>query len=109
MPLIFFKARQTKRGVKFQATKICDYKENPIESSPNFKKSAFIQTMPSGHKGVFIRWSKQRLPIEELFKPLKDVVVENLFGHLDEIERKISQRLEKNIDWQIELALKSAK
>lgn len=59
IPLIEFGARQTRQGVR--AAK-------PWGRSQVFK-SAFIATMPSGHRGVFRRRTKRRLPIKEMMGP----------------------------------------
>lgn len=56
IPLIEFGARQTSQGVR--AAK-------PWGRSQVFK-STFIATMPGGHRGVFRRVGKRRLPIVEM-------------------------------------------
>ena len=48
--------RQTKRGVSAAINR----------GSRSLIRSAFIATMPSGHKGVFIRRGRKRLPIVEV-------------------------------------------
>lgn len=64
IPLIDFKARGPEpsrgrgRGVSAQ-----------LPGGRNRYKHAFIATMKSGHRGVFDRSSKARLPIHELFGP----------------------------------------
>lgn len=57
-PLINFGARKAARGVRHKA-----YGRRQIA------KGAFIATMPGGHKGVYRRTSKGRLPIKELYGP----------------------------------------
>lgn len=57
VPLAEYAPRQTAKGTT-------------IEVNPGQRKlvrHAFIATMASGHKGVFIRTEKSRLPIKELF------------------------------------------
>lgn len=56
IPLILFGARQTASGVS----------ASPWGRRRGYK-GAFITTMPSGHRGVFRRASKARLPIRELY------------------------------------------
>jgi hypothetical protein len=64
MPLIDFKATGPEpshgkgRGVAYKLSGARDRIEN-----------AFIATMPSGHRGVFVRKAKARLAIRELFGP----------------------------------------
>lgn len=50
-------ARQTKAGVTFSVN----------AGKRSFIRGAFIQTMSSGHTGVFFRRGKARLPIDEAF------------------------------------------
>lgn len=57
IPLAKYPARQTRRGVIVQVNK----------GSPALLGSAFIRTLRSGHRGVFMRQGKARLPIRELF------------------------------------------
>jgi Prophage minor tail protein Z (GPZ) len=56
IPLIEFGARPNRQGVR--ASK-------PWGRAQTFQ-SAFIATMPSGHRGVFRRVGKKRLPIKEM-------------------------------------------
>jgi hypothetical protein len=55
IPLIEFGARQTPAGV--------------TTARGQFRKSAFLATMRSGHRGVFRRRTKRRLPIREQTGP----------------------------------------
>jgi len=75
--------RQTKKGVTVRMTK----------NKPRLLfKSAFIRTLSSGHKGVFIRKGKKSLPIKELHGPSPySVFVEKL----DEVERASGDLLER--------------
>lgn len=57
--LVKFKARQIKKGVRVTVKK----------GRPKLLTGHFIATMPSGHKGVFIRKGVARLPIKERFGP----------------------------------------
>ncbi len=58
IPLINFSARQVAAGVSHKA-----WDRRQIATH------AFIATMPSGHRGVFTRKGKKRLPIRELYGP----------------------------------------
>lgn len=64
IPLIQFKARGPEpsrgrgRGVSYQ-----------LPGGRNIIPNAFITTVGSGHRGVFVRVGKGRLPIRELFGP----------------------------------------
>ena len=59
IPLIDFPStRQTATGVATRAW-----------GRPQVIRSAFIATMPTGHRGVFRRSSRTRLPIRELWGP----------------------------------------
>lgn len=67
VPLSAYPVRQTKKGVSAQINK----------GARKLIKGAFIATMASGHKGVFLRKGKKRLPIRELFS---SNVAESLSG-----------------------------
>lgn len=58
IPLFRFRARQTAAGVTAR-----------LPGGAGRYPSAFIATMKSGHKGVFLRKGPKRLPIVELFGP----------------------------------------
>lgn len=67
IPLIEFSARETSAGVSVS-----------VKQGRKLIKGAFIATMPTGHKGVFVRVGNQHkkvngqwhgLPIKELFGP----------------------------------------
>lgn len=57
VPVSAFPHRQTKKGVAVEINK----------GSRKVIRSAFLATMKSGHKGVFRRTGKNRLPIKEAF------------------------------------------
>lgn len=70
MPLAAFSYRQTRKGVTFSVN----------VAKRGFIKSAFVATMDSGHKGVFFRTGKARLPIDEAFTTkLSDVFKDEHF------------------------------
>jgi hypothetical protein len=56
VPLVAYPHRQTKRGVSVEVNR----------GKRTVVKGSFIATMGSGHKGVFRRKGKARLPIQEL-------------------------------------------
>lgn len=56
VPLIAYPARQTRKGVSVEVNR----------GKRTLIKSAFIAVMPNGHRGVFRRLGKVRLPIKEL-------------------------------------------
>lgn len=58
LALYDFAARQTKRGVSYR-----------MQGQRRVIPSGFIAQMRSGHKGVFVRTGKKRLPIVERFGP----------------------------------------
>lgn len=63
---------------------------------------AFIGTMASGHRGVFQRRTRQRLPIRELFGPS----IARVFGRLSPLgAARRAEVLEKNLQHEITFAL----
>src|SRR5690348_11331324 len=58
IPLVQFRARQTRRGVSYR-----------LGGASSRIPNAFLATMATGHTGVFRRVGKKRLPIKELFGP----------------------------------------
>ena len=113
IPLIEFRARQTKKGVTYK-----DY----VTGERGFVRHAFITQMRSGHRGVFIRGRstqlstgydymgrprKWRLPIyEELGKPFSEVFKDYKDSdgyHLVKVSETI---LQKSIHDQVELILR---
>lgn len=95
-PLIKFGARQTKTGISYI-----------IDKSTGRKRidTAFIATMPSGHKGVFKRKGKSRLPIVELRGASIGVLFENTATVATEVTRDALKQLSRNIDTQVALIL----
>jgi len=57
LPLIDFSARKNKQGVSIEIKR----------GGRKVLTHAFMPTMPTGHKGVFLRKGKTRLPIQEKF------------------------------------------
>ena len=74
VPLLRFAARQTRKGVTAKIKK---------KGKRTLIRSAFMQTMDSGHKGAFKRLGRKRLPIAER----KVISAPSMFRqHLDELE-----------------------
>lgn len=84
LPVIEYNGvRQTRKGVSVKMRK---------DKGRKLFKGAFIQKMPSGHRGVFRRKSKRRLPIRQLRGPsVHSVFVEKL----SIIEKKSSEILDR--------------
>ena len=81
-PLIFFNGvRQTKKGVTVKMRK---------DRGRKLFKSAFITTVKSGHKGVFWRKGKKRLPIKELIGPNPQAI---FVEKLNAIEKQSIEKL----------------
>ncbi len=57
VPVSAFPLRQTRKGISVAIN----------TRARSFIRSAFVATMRSGHKGVFLRKAKARLPIREAF------------------------------------------
>lgn len=57
VPVSAFPLRQTRKGISVAIN----------TGARSFIKSAFVATMKSGHRGVFLRSGKKRLPIKEAF------------------------------------------
>jgi hypothetical protein len=64
--------RQTKRGVSVEINR----------GQRSLIRGAFVATMKSGHKGVFVRRGRRRLPIDERFGSR----VVDALGHQGEVE-----------------------
>lgn len=57
IPMADYPARQTRKGVSVAIN----------TGKRSLVRSAFLATMKSGHRGVYVREGKKRLPIRELF------------------------------------------
>ena len=89
IPLIHFSARGPYpsrgkgRGVSYK-----------IFKKRRHRRHAFIATMPSGHRGVYERTSKKRLPIKERYGPS----VHRLFRkHLPKAQARASKQFPKEL------------
>ena len=90
--IAFMGTRQTKRGVTYRITRTTSRKIIP---------HGFIQTMSSGHRGVFTRGGPARLPIQEKRGPSIWRVVTNTKGLLKEATDAAGEKMAKLIDQQI--------
>jgi len=97
IPLIKFRARQTKKGVSYR-----DY----ATRAKILLRHAFISVMPSGHKGVFRRATSKRLPIVEQKGPSLMEVFEGAQSEANRIYTESMQKLAKNIHDQVVLILR---
>lgn len=97
VPLIDYKGtRQTKRGVSVN-----------VSGRREIIKGAFIATMDSGHRGVFVRAGESRLPIRELFSTrVSDVALNPGFipGVHDFVQNTFSENWHRLVDVEIERA-----
>lgn len=98
IPLIHFGARQIRTGVSYKIEKAGPRKRI---------QSAFVQTMPSGHKGVFKRHrpTTKRLPIVQRYGPSVGAVYEGSGRLAKKVKEEAHKKLVKNIDDQVNLAL----
>lgn len=83
--LIKFAARQTKAGVTANAWGV-----------RKLYRHTFIATMKSGHEGVFVRTSKKRVPIKELWGSGVTQVMSQAIT-LGEIEAEAQDKLTANV------------
>lgn len=75
IPMGAYPIRQTRTGVTVQINR----------GASKLVRGAFIATMKSGHRGVFMRRGKARLPLKELYSSrISDVVRDT--GFLPEVE-----------------------
>lgn len=95
IPIYRFGAKQKPKGVTYRK----DRKRVLIPHS-------FIQTMPSGHTGVFRRKTAGRLPIVELRGPSPAQVFIGAEAEANRILAESRERLAKNIHDQVNLILR---
>ena len=107
-PSTRFKIADMKSNIKFQRATfkvwraliwIKRYKGQEAKTS---KEPSFVAQMPSGHISIFRRLGAARLPIADLIRRL---MVENFKGIFPRIKAEAQQRLERNINDQVKLAL----
>lgn len=92
LPLLAFRARQTRRGVSYRT-----------DSGGEMLPHAFIATMSSGHRGVFKRRTAARLPIVELRGPSLGQVFSDADAETQRLYTQARAKLEKNIAEQVKL------
>jgi hypothetical protein len=115
IPIIRFKHAEAQRGIIYW-----------LGGKHYFLRHAFLATMPSGHKGVFLRgrylgkepkrkfrfkggfggkayWTE--LPIKERFGPAIGTLFEKTANIAKEITAESEEKLEQNIDSQVRLIL----
>lgn len=110
IPLIYLRPGKTKKGVTYRGPGDVYAHKQKVASSGGLIKSAFKQVMPgSGHKGVFLRRTKKRLPIDELFGPSVAELFEGVRGIARQVKRSANEKLTKNIDAQINYVLEKRK
>lgn len=90
--LAFMGTRQTKRGVKYRISRTTGRK---------LIEHGFIQTMTSGHRGVFLRGGPSRLPIGEKKGPSIWRVITNTAGLLKAATDAAGEKMGKLINDQI--------
>ena len=101
IPLIEFSARQVNKGASYQITKT-----EPRKMAP----SAFIQTMRSGHIGVFKRQGDSRTPLTELRGASIPQILQNeLKFRKDVQENRVANDLQNELKKQADLIISRAK
>lgn len=109
IPLIYLKARKTKYGFSYQGPGDVYANKQKIGKG-GLIAGAFKQKIPkSGHKGIFLRRTKKRLPIDELFGPSAAELFEGVAGIAKQVMRSANEKLSKNIDAQINYILEKRK
>lgn len=86
-PLAVFGARQTKKGVTIKVLR---------GGARKTIRGAFIATMKSGHKGVFVRRGKRQLPIDERFgeAPAQSVLTSTI---MNTVTTRARERFEREL------------
>jgi hypothetical protein len=87
-PLIAFGARQTTRGVSVKVRR---------QGSRTVLRRSFIATMRSGHRGVFQRRERRRLPIGELFSTAPAQLLDQTPSIIERIGEQARERFEREI------------
>jgi uncharacterized alkaline shock family protein YloU len=96
MPLIWFGARQTRKGVSYRISS---------ERGRELRRSSFIARMPNGHRGVFTRLFSRRLPIVEQYGPSIPQLFEDVQGLAREVLQETGRNLEKEVSTQVRVLL----
>lgn len=94
--LLHLKARQTKKGVTYV---------DPDGGARTLLPHAFIQSMPRGGRGVFLRLTEDRLPIEKQYGPSLSQIYKDAPAVAGRIQKETGRDLTKNIMTQIRVLL----
>ena len=87
-PLIKYASpKQTKKGVKVTVRK----------GARELREHAFIATMPSGHKGIFLRKTKKSLPIREMYSASPRQLL-SMTGATEHVQKVFFDEFEKEHD-----------
>jgi hypothetical protein len=93
LPLLAFGARQTRKGVSVKVLR---------RGGRKLVRGAFIATMKSGHRGVFVRRGAKALPIDERFgeMPAQTILRPNVIAEVSEkararFERELAHELKR--------------
>lgn len=114
IPLIEFGARQTARGVTVRLPGWAEQIFAGKAAGPgavagrrgrSLLEHAFIALMPRGHRGVFMRQTKKRLPIVELFGPTPNAIAEAVPGLMADLVTDARKHLAREVDVQLDLLL----
>lgn len=100
VPLIRFKtspSRQPSRAPRVLSASVKRSGKKPIPG-------AFVRSMESGHSGVFMRSSKSRLPIQELYGPAVPVMMSEP-GVAEHLQNEANTRMQKRLDHEINRVL----
>lgn len=91
VPLADMGARQNRKGVTVRTTRT---------SGRKLIKRAFIERMPSGHRGVYQRTGKARLPIQEKFGPSGMGLWQHREQHLQRFgQRQLAKELKRALQY----------
>ena len=104
IPLLRWGARQTAKGVSYAIRRGAG-RTTALGSFMQGRRGKDV-VMPSGHRGVFARTGKGRLPIAELRGPSVPAVMEGIADLSAEVlDEQYAAKLETEIDSQIGLVL----
>jgi hypothetical protein len=94
IPLIVLEPVQRPSGVTYRQGK-----------TRALRAGAFVQTMPSGHVGVFRRRGQARLPIKEQYERLLDILDTGFMRPLNEqAATQLAKNIASRVRWQLEKA-----
>lgn len=103
----FFKTRTRDGETKLTAPKGIEFKtrkgNEPSDETP------FIQTMPSGHIGLFQRTGMRRYPIQELYGPSLGKVFSSSQDIINQVYASAGANLAKSVESQVRGVLRGGK